>query len=301
MSRRSAAIRRGLPPAAMGVSATADRRFRRPDVRPAGVRSLRRLSRRAIGIGVLAVILVAVVAYATQAVLTSSLLRVRQITVHGTSRLKADDVAALVSGLRQDNILLADLPRYRQRLLGSTWIENVTLRRQLPSAVAIEVTERVPMIVAHVGDRLYLVDRSGAIIDEDGPQYRDFDLPLVDGLVPAGGVVHGSVDAWHVALVERFLRRSTPRRTFGAASRKSTCRSARRGGAARARSDVRAARRGALRRSPAPVPVARARAPGTAVGARLRGRPIRQPLRHAAWTRQRGEAGTDAVTVRGCP
>jgi cell division septal protein FtsQ len=189
----------------MGVSATADRRFRRPDVRPAGVRSLRRLSRRAIGIGVLAAILVGVVAYATRAVLTSSLLRVRQITVHGTSRLKADDVAALVVGLRQDNILAADLPRYRQQLLGSSWIENVTLRRQLPSSVAIEVTERVPMIVAHVGDRLYLVDRFGVIIDEDGPQYRDLDLPLVDGLVPAGGVAHGSVDAWHVALVERFL------------------------------------------------------------------------------------------------
>jgi cell division protein FtsQ len=189
----------------MGVSAAADRRFRRPDVRPARVRSLQRLSRRAIGIGVLVIIGLGVLAYATRVVLTSSLFRVRQISVHGTSRLKADDVAGLVDDLRRENILVADLPRFRQRLLDSPWIEDVTLHRQLPSSVSIEVTERVPMILAHLGDRLYLVDRTGAIIDQEGPRYRDLDLPIVDGLVPIGGVAHGSVEAWHVALVERFL------------------------------------------------------------------------------------------------
>ena len=31
--------------------------------------------------------------------------------------------------------------------------------------------------------QLYLVDASGDVIDEFGPQYAEFDLPIVDGLV----------------------------------------------------------------------------------------------------------------------
>jgi hypothetical protein len=40
---------------------------------------------------------------------------------------------------------------------------------------------------------LYLIDEHGVLIDEYGPQYRDFDLPIVDGLArstsegPTGG------------------------------------------------------------------------------------------------------------------
>jgi cell division septal protein FtsQ len=33
---------------------------------------------------------------------------------------------------------------------------------------------------------LFLVDSSGTVIDEFGPRYADFDLPLVDGLIDSG-------------------------------------------------------------------------------------------------------------------
>ena len=39
------------------------------------------------------------------------------------------------------------------------------------------------MAIARLGQQLYLVDERGVIIDEFGPQYREFDLPIVDGLV----------------------------------------------------------------------------------------------------------------------
>jgi cell division septal protein FtsQ len=188
----------------MGVPAAADRRFRRPDVRPSGGRSFR-VPPRVVALGVVALCLLVLVGLGVRAFITSQWFVVRQISVHGTHRLSTRDVEALVGDLRHDNILLADLGHYRQQLLDSPWIAAVTIRRQLPSTIAIDVTERVPMILAHLGDRLFLVDRSGAIIDEAGPQYRDFDLPVVDGLGTPGAAPGSGVDTWRVGLVERFL------------------------------------------------------------------------------------------------
>jgi cell division protein FtsQ len=97
------------------------------------------------------------------------------------------------------------LGRYRTQLKESPWIGAVTLHRELPSTVVIDITERVPMVFAHLGDRLYLVDSAGAIIDENGPRYRDLDLPVVDGLAEPGPPPGSAVDRWRVSLVERFL------------------------------------------------------------------------------------------------
>jgi cell division protein FtsQ len=204
VSRRSGALRRGLPPA-IGVPAQGDRRFRRPDVRPAGGGSRRLLARRAVGLIALALFVGGGLAYGGYAVLTSGWFTVRQIAVRGTSRLTTSDVEGLIGDLRHDNILLADLGGYRQRLLGSPWIGEVTLHRELPSTVVVDITERVPMVLAHLGDRLYLVDGTGAIIDESGPRYRDLDLPVVDGLASPGQTPGTSVDRWRVYLVVRFL------------------------------------------------------------------------------------------------
>ncbi len=203
MSRRSGALRRGLPPA-IGVPAQGDRRFRRPDVRPSGG-SRRRVLRRTVGFVALAVFVGGALAYGAHVILLSRWFTVRHLVVHGTNRLTTSDVEARVSDLRHDNILLADLGRYRQRLLGSPWIGEVTLHRELPSTVVIDITERVPMVLAHLGDRLYLVDSTGAIIDESGPRYRDLDLPVVDGLASPGAPPGSSVDGWRASLVKRFL------------------------------------------------------------------------------------------------
>jgi cell division protein FtsQ len=197
-------LRRGLPPA-IGVPAQGDRRFRRPDVRPAGGGSRRVVSRRTLGLVAMALIVGGGLVYGAYTVLTSRWFTVRQIAVHGTSRLTTSDVEGLLRNLRSENLLLADLGRYEQQLLASPWIGAVTLHRELPSTVVVDVTERVPMVFAHLGDRLYLVDQAGKIIDESGPRYRDLDLPVVDGLASPGAAPGAAVDRWRVYLVGRFL------------------------------------------------------------------------------------------------
>ena len=60
------------------------------------------------------------------------------------------------------------------------------------------------MAIGRLGRDLYLIDAEGRVIDEYGPTYMQFDLPIVDGLggTPSGGE---AVDEDRVELARRLL------------------------------------------------------------------------------------------------
>lgn len=189
----------------MAVRAPDDRRFRRAQVTP--VRRRRsRLRLLALGLRrALLVVLVGVGAYhSAHAVLASSALTVQRVVVRGNVRLSTGEVLELVGGLRGEHVLRADLDAWRDRVLASPWVNEATLRRLLPSTVEIEIVERLPLAIGRLGGRLYLLDAEGTIIDEYGPQYAEFDLPIVDGLDEGAGAATPP-DAEKVALVARVI------------------------------------------------------------------------------------------------
>jgi len=91
----------------------------------------------------------------------------------------------VLSGLRGQSLLFTDLDAWRRRLMASPWVREAALRRSLPSTVEVVVLERQPMGVGRINGELYLVDERGVVIDQFGPQYADFDLPIIDGLAAA--------------------------------------------------------------------------------------------------------------------
>ncbi len=184
---RAAAESGTLP--SVGVAAPADKRFRRPDVRPGKRGRLGSIRRRVVRLVIFTVILGGVGLEASVLVLKTRALSIDRVVFHGNHRLSDGEVQALVTGLRGEGILGANLEKYRARLLDSPWVADARLRRVLPSTVEVTITERVPMAAARLGQQLYLVDGDGVIIDEYGSQYAEFDLPVVDGLAsaPAGG------------------------------------------------------------------------------------------------------------------
>jgi cell division septal protein FtsQ len=202
MSARAA--HRGLR-STSGVLAPADRHFRRPDVRPGRRRRLGQRLWQAARLSGAALVAAAAVLWVGQAVLGSSLLDVDRVIVRGNQRLSAADVDALLVDLRGRHILEVNLTQYERRLLESPWIASVTLWRLLPSTVEVSVVERRPIATARLGDQLYLVDADGVIVDEFGPQYRDLDLPIVDGLMRRPGDGASIVDQDRVALTTRLL------------------------------------------------------------------------------------------------
>lgn len=194
----------------MSVKAPAEKNFRRANVRPGGKKGrgaagLRWITWRAARWGA-AVIIVLYAGYrGTNLVLQASGLQVRRITVHGNVRLSSGEVQAIVDGLRGSNILTADLPGYRRRLMESPWVADVALRRVLPATVEVFVSERRPMGLCRLGSTLYLVDPHGTLIDEFGPQYAEFDLPIIDGLVASPGAGRPSIDDARAELAARVI------------------------------------------------------------------------------------------------
>jgi cell division protein FtsQ len=143
----------------------------------------------------------ALIVWGIAALMASDFLRVRDVTVVGNRRLSAGAVESLVAGLRQDHILRVNLEDYRRRLLDSSWVDDVHLTRVLPATIQISVIERTPIAVARLDQHLYLVDEAGSIIDDYGPQYQEFDLPVVDGLMvePKTGAPEASPDRARLA------------------------------------------------------------------------------------------------------
>src|SRR5262249_12639743 len=83
---------------------------------------------------------------------------------------------------RDTNVLEADLDGWRRRLLGSAWIKEASLRRELPGTVDVTIAERDPLGIGRIDEKLYLVATDGVVIDGYSPKYAAFDLPLIDGL-----------------------------------------------------------------------------------------------------------------------
>lgn len=193
---------RSLPSA--GVAAPADKRFRRAENRP-GRGGASWMRSRALRWGAGVVIVLAALAMTFVQLSARGVFTVDRVTVRGNSRLSTGEVLMLVDGLKGESVFAADLEQYRARLLDSPWVADATMRRVLPSTIDLRVIERVPIAVGRLGDQLFLVDPSGVIIDEYGPQYSQYDLPIVDGLVssPSGG--GPAVDADRARLVARFV------------------------------------------------------------------------------------------------
>ena len=190
----------------MSVRAPAEKNFRRARIKPSrkrGWRSfirLRHLRRLAA-----AFIAVYAVYRAFDLVVTAAPLQVSRIAIRGNVRLSSGEVHALTDGLRGSSILLADLGAFRSKLLETPWIADVALRRVLPGTIEVFISERRPIGLCRLGDDLFLVDREGTLIDQFGPQYSEFDLPIIDGLVRTPDRAQPTIDPARAELAARVI------------------------------------------------------------------------------------------------
>jgi cell division protein FtsQ len=190
----------------MPVSAPSDRRFRRAHVAPARKAGLLRLSWRTAGRAALVLVAGVYVAYlVTRQVLAADALTISRITVSGNSRLSKGEVVALLEGIRGANMLTVDLDEWRRKLLSSPWVADAAIRRVLPGTVAVAISERQPMGIGRINGELYLIDDRGGLIDQFGPNYAEFDLPIIDGLSATPRDNATLVDPSRAALAARVL------------------------------------------------------------------------------------------------
>jgi cell division protein FtsQ len=186
------------------VTVAADKRFRRAHASPAEKRSLP--SRRAVAGMTVALALVGSSLYwLAGMVLAAEALTVTRITVSGNARMSRGEVLALLEGIRGKSMVSADLEGWRRKLLGSPWVADAALRRQLPGTLAVAISEREPIGIGRIGGGLYLIDQRGIVIDEFGPNYAEFDLPIIDGLAAAPQAGGALIDEVRATLAGRLL------------------------------------------------------------------------------------------------
>jgi len=102
------------------------------------------------------------------------------------SGCKYADSKALEKIIRKEfprNILQIDLGKLRDRLAQETWIQNVDIRRVLPSKLAIEVYERIPVAILELQGQMMLADSDGILLDKNDPKYGKLDFPVFRGFM----------------------------------------------------------------------------------------------------------------------
>lgn len=189
----------------MTVRARTEPNFRRARVEPGRRRRIRMwvswpTARKCLSLALLVV-------GAQQGVMlamTTPLFRVERINVEGNVRLSSGQVQALLESLRGTNILRADLDASRRRLAESPWVADAALRRVLPSTIEVFVSERYPIGLSRLGRELYLMDETGALLDRFGPQYAEFDLPIIDGVATGSGT-QATVDSRRAELAAHVI------------------------------------------------------------------------------------------------
>ena len=160
-----------------------DPRFRERRIavrRQAGRRRLKRL---------LVLVAVAVVALATVIVLRSPVLDVDGVAVAG---VRYTDPAAIqeAAGIGIGSpLLLADLDGAEEAIEELPWVEDATVRRELPSDVVVEVDERTPAAVVSIGAARVLVDHTGRVLADGDPARYPPAVPRAPAFVAvaAGG------------------------------------------------------------------------------------------------------------------
>ena len=190
----------------MAVSVPSDRRFRRAHVSPTRKRrwlslaSLKAVWRPALIVGIAIVALYRL----STLVLSVEALTITRISVEGNTRLSKGEVLGLLDGLSGRSMVTVELESWRKRLLESPWVADAALRRVLPGTIVVAISEREPVAIGRLGDQLYLLDQHANVVDEYGPNYAEFDLPIIDGLAAGrpGGLL---VDPQRAALAMRVL------------------------------------------------------------------------------------------------
>ena len=203
----------------MKVKAPSERNFRRPRKRTRRSRFRLRMSTHLLRRLLMVALLVFGTYQSVSLAFTTPLLRVQTIAVRGNARLSSGQVQALVADLQGSSILRLDLDDFRRRLIESPWVADVAIRRLLPSTIEVFVSERRPVGLCRLGQDLYLVDETGTLIDQFGPQYAEFDLPIIDGLVatptsPAS--MQGTIDPARADLAARVIASLGRNREIGA-------------------------------------------------------------------------------------
>lgn len=143
--------------------------------------------RAAVAVGVIvAVVLI------TSAVYRSRLFAIEAVEVTGVRMLTEESIRSRVILPEGATLLRFPSAQIEADLEADPWIGGVSLSRRLPSTLAVDIEERVPVALVDVGTVFWFVDAEGRFLGESSLESTDSVLPMirdVPGLVPTAGAL----------------------------------------------------------------------------------------------------------------
>ena len=112
--------------------------------------------------------------------------RVGRILWTGVEYAPEREIRKVTAPFVGKNIFGADLDALEAKLEAQPWIKTARAKRRIPDALLIQIEERVPEVLVRVHDGIYLADGEGMLLDRFGPEYADYDFPVLTGLDRAG-------------------------------------------------------------------------------------------------------------------
>jgi cell division protein FtsQ len=141
------------------------------------------------GAVLLGAVLVFTIAAAVGARLWRSDLPVTSVRPEGNLLVPDEEILKLAAIPKDARLFDVDLSAVRQRVRRSPFVDRVSVRRNVPDEVTLEIEERVPVAVLAT-HQMYLVDARGMVLPSVKTG-KAGDLPLITGAVPAAECVPG--------------------------------------------------------------------------------------------------------------
>jgi len=159
-----------------------------------------------VAIGGLAFIMV----YIYNFIITTSCFQLKDISVRGTEMIAQREVLNLADIDSHSNILTLNLKEISRKIETNPWIKSVSIGRELPDRLVIEVTERYPAALVLVDGNFCIMDRNGYIfkkyVKNDG-----VNLPVLSGFSKNGTINRGLIKKATILLSFISSNRNFPR------------------------------------------------------------------------------------------
>lgn len=135
----------------------------------------------ALGLLIAAAVLSVLFIYAYSALLSTPYLDVREISVRGVKELTEKDILAMAKIQPHANILSVNTDAVSRRIAANPWVKNVSVGRELPDRLVLDVCERTPVALVKQNSAFYLMDVNGFVFKKLS-KGDEVDLAIVTGV-----------------------------------------------------------------------------------------------------------------------
>lgn len=111
---------------------------------------------------------------------TTERFAMQQVRVVGNARVTDAQVTKLGGLVLGSNLIAMDVSSVERALSSHPWVKSVSVRRRLPTALEVQITENEPVALLALSD-LYLVDAGGEPFKR-AQAAEGMDLPLLTGI-----------------------------------------------------------------------------------------------------------------------